>query len=185
MNRPPVFAVWVFALAPLAGYSEEGPRPPGPPPSLAPNGLSPLRPALPSFTSAQSVIDAPASIPGPELAVLMDRVIVQGPKLPTFGELQLLTKEQRASLLNKRYPGAVVPMGDPLTETVPNYAATMLRDDQRLGKIKGLTDTAELYRLSGDFEGEKKIKLESQRSLIRHSDWRTEGMDRSYNNGRR
>lgn len=117
--------------------------------------------------------------------MLMERVIVQGPKLPTFGELQLLTKEQRASLLKKRYPGAVVPMGDPLTETVPNYAATMLRDDQRLEKIKGLTDTAELYRLSGDHEGEKKIKLESQRSLIRRSDWRTEGMDRSYNNGRR
>ena len=61
----------------------------------------------------------------------------------------------------------------------------MLRDDQRQEKLKGLTDTAELYRLGGDSEGAKKIKLETQRSLIRRSDWRTEGMDRSYNNGRR
>jgi hypothetical protein len=61
----------------------------------------------------------------------------------------------------------------------------MLRDDTRQENLRGLQSTAELYRLSGDAEGAKKIKLETQRSLLRRSDWRTEGMDRSYNNGRR
>ena len=185
MSRSPTFAVWIFALIPFAGYSAEAPRPPDLPSALAPKSPRPLRPALPTFASAPTAIDSPVTKFDTEPAVLMDKVIVQGPKLPTFGELQLLTKEQRAALLKKRYPGAVVPMGDPLTETVPNYAATMLRDDQRQEKLKGLTDTAELYRLGGDSEGAKKIKLETQRSLIRRSDWRTEGMDRSYNNGRR
>jgi hypothetical protein len=185
MNRPRSSAFWLLALAPLPVFSAEALRPPSRQPAISPITTPALRPILPTYTPAPSTTKPSDPIAAAEPAVMMDKVIVQGPKLPTFGELQLLTEEQRASLLKKRYPGAVVPLGDPLTETVPNYAATMLRDDTRQENLRGLQSTAELYRLSGDAEGAKKIKLETQKFLIRRNDWRTEGMDRSYNNGRR
>lgn len=112
-------------------------------------------------------------------------VVVGSKKLPTFSEWQLLTKSGQTTFLNKRYPGAVPPGSDPLTEKVPNYAALRLRDETRKETLRNLEDVSALYRLNRDPEGGERLKKEIQRSFIRRSDWRTEGMDKSYNNGRR
>ena len=119
---------------------------------------------------------------------MLEKVVVNGSKprtFPTFGEWQLLTKAGQTAFLSKRYPGARAPGSDPLTETVPNYAAVMMRDDARHEMIQKLEDVSVLYRLSRDPDGDERLKREIQRSFIRRSDWRTEGMDKSYNNGRR
>jgi hypothetical protein len=180
MNRPLFPAVAFFTLTTLTVFSAENPRS-----TATPSAASALRESLPTFASPTPATK-PATPKGEATSVvMMDPLIVTGPKLPTFREWQLLTKEQQAAFLKRRYPGAVVPLADPMSETVPNYAATMLRDDTRQENLRDLQSTAELYRLGGDAEGAKKIKLETQKSLIRRSDWRTEGMDRSYNNGRR
>lgn len=122
-----------------------------------------------------------------ETVTMLAKVVVTGskPNIPKFSDWELLAKSGQSSYLKKHYPGATPSGDDPLTEKVPNYAALMLRDDTRQETIRKLEEVSELYRLSRDSEGDDRLNKEVQRSFIRRSDWRTEGMDKSYNNGRR
>ena len=183
MSRPSIPACWLLVLAPLAILAADNSTPTRIPIPASPV-TNALRATLPTYNPSPAVPSLLAKS-GPIAPVLMDQMTVTGAKLPTFGEWQLLTPAGQAAYLKKHYPGASVPSGDPMIQSVPNYAAAMVRDDTRRENLRQLHDTADLYRLSGDLKGAKQLKLETQRALLRRPDWRTDGLDRSYNNNRR
>lgn len=116
--------------------------------------------------------------------IFLDPLTVTNERPQSGTAWEMLTAKGRADYLKKQYPGATVP-GDPLTESIPNYGTLMHRDAVRLQNLKELNAIADISRLAGDAVAEKKIRKEIQRTLIRRSDWKTESMDKSYNNNRR
>lgn len=102
-----------------------------------------------------------------------------------MSEFQMLTGAGQAAYLKKLFPGAVVPGGDPLTETRPNYASLMLREKGRQQNLHALGEAVETFRATGDQVGSERLHDEMQRTLSRQYDWRDERLDRSYNNDRR
>lgn len=116
--------------------------------------------------------------------IFLDPLTVTDERPQSGTAWEMLTAKGRADYLKKQYPGATVP-GDALTESVPNYGTLMHRDAVRLQNLKELNAIADISRIAGDPAAEKKLRKEIQRSLIRRSDWKTESMDKSYNNNRR
>jgi len=116
--------------------------------------------------------------------IFLDPLTVTDERPQSGTAWEMLTDKGRADYLKKQYPGATVP-GDPLTESVPNYGTLMHRDAVRLQNLKELNAIADISRIAGDVAAEKKLRKEIQRSLIRRSDWKTESLDKSYNNHRR
>lgn len=116
--------------------------------------------------------------------ILLDPMTVIDARPQSGTAWEMLTEKGRADYLKKQYPGATVP-GDALTESVPNYGTLMHRDAVRLQNLKDMNAIADISRATGDPAAEKRLRKEIQRTLIRRSDWKTESMDKSYNNNRR
>lgn len=141
-----------------------------------------LREKLPTFTAVPA--KTPESSPSPETApdtVVLEKRVILGTKSLSFTPLELANPAGLAALLRKRYPGASVPADSRL----PNYAALMLADDERLTHIAELESVVENLRLAGDTKASKELKKEISRAFIRGHDWRNESLDRSANNNRR
>lgn len=188
----------VFLLVPWLGYAVESPAPPkkkaaGEEPQggslVSAHIADAIRAQLPAFKPAPAPPPPPAADAGAagttDSPIVLERLVVTEAKAPNMGEFQMLTKVGQAAYLQKLFPGAVVPGGDPLTETQPNYASQMLRDKVRQEKLRNLSEAVETYRATGDITGSNRLKEEMQRALIRRYDWRDERLDRSYNNDRR
>jgi hypothetical protein len=195
MRPPPHFFGFLVLVTSGTGYSADASAVPNavdlPRPSssgiVSPGISAAIRAHLPTYTApTQKALQMPAT-QSTETVTMLSKMVVTGskPNVPKFSEWELLTKSGQSSYLKKRYTGATPSGDDPLTEKVPNYAAQMLRDDTRQETIKKLEEVSELYRLNRDSEGDQLLRKEIQRSLMRRSDWRTEGMDKAYNNGRR
>lgn len=145
-----------------------------------------IRARLPAFKPAAPPAPTPtADAASSEVPVILEKVAVTEQKVPTVDEFHLLTKAGQAAYLQKRFPGAVVPGPDPLTENTPNYASQMLRDKRRQESLAKWGETVATLRATGDLAGSKSLREETQRALIRTYDWRDERLDRSYNNDRR
>ena len=184
----------MFFLVVSVGYSADNPSAP-----QRAAGTAETRSSSPLSTHISAAIRAglPAYSPPPppttttivpgstEDIVFLSKVVVNGSKVPGEGEWQMLSKVGHAAFLKKRFPGFVVPGADPLTENTPNYASQMQRDEVRKENLRALEDTVDLCRVAGDLKRSKELKEELQRALIRGYDWRTERLDRSYNNDRR
>jgi hypothetical protein len=139
-----------------------------------------LRDKLPVFTAVEAKKPEPSPETGTD-AVVLEKRVVHGTKPLAFTEHELANKAGLAALLRKRYPGA----GLPVDSRLPNYGALMLADDERLEHIAELESVAENLLLVGDLKGRKDLKKEISRAFIRGHDWRTESLDRSFNNNRR
>ncbi len=144
-----------------------------------------IRAGLPTYAPPAPVPEAVTAPGSTEGIIFLPKVVVHGSKPSGESEWQMVTLRGRAEYLKKRFPGFVVPGSDPLTEHVPNYAAQMQHDEVRKENFRALEDTVNLLRATGDLKGSKELKEEMQRVLIRGYDWRTERLDRSYNNDRR
>jgi hypothetical protein len=139
-----------------------------------------LREKLPAYSPTEKKEPEPVQETAGETVILEKRV-VRGDKTHTFSEHELANKKGLAALLLKRYPGASVPIGSNL----PNYAALMLAEDERLEHIAQLESVADNLRATGDIKASKELKNEISRTYIRGHDWKTESMDRSANHNRR
>ncbi len=144
-----------------------------------------IRAGLPAYAPHAPTPEKSPAPGSTEAIVFLPKVVVHGSKVPDGSEWQMLSPLGKADYLRKRYPGFVVPGGDPLTESTPNYASQMRRDDVRKENLAAMEDTVEIYRVTGDLKRSKELKEEMQRALIRAYDWRTERLDRAYNNDRR
>lgn len=142
-----------------------------------------IRTSLPGYTPPAPTVPAPPAADDASGIVLLDPITVSDDRPLTATPWEMLTDKGRAEYLKKKYPGATPP-GDATSERVPNYGLLMFRDDKRLTDLKGMNDLVETARLTGDRAGEKKLKKEIQRVLIRQPDWQTESMDKSYNSYR-
>lgn len=149
---------------------------------VSPRLSNAIAPGLPAYTHDQVKVAAPSDLGD---VVQLPKMVVRAPRLPMFGERNLLSPDGFASLLRERYPGASLKGQDPEHSRIPNYAAMMYRDDNRLKQMNALDELADVLRRTGDLPGNKDLKAEIQRTFIRHEDWRTEGMDKSVNHWRR
>ncbi|MBK8857208.1 MAG: hypothetical protein IPN11_05815 [Opitutaceae bacterium] len=142
-----------------------------------------IRTFLPAYTPPPPVTNT-NEVADTAGVIFLDPLTVTDERPQSGTAWEMLTDKGRADYLKKQYPGATVP-GDALTESVPNYGTLMHRDAVRLQNLKELNAIADISRIAGDPAAEKKLRKEIQRSLIRRSDWKTESMDKSYNNNRR
>jgi len=195
LRRPP--RPLVFFIVPWLGYAAESPAPAekktAPKESRSGNAVSShiseaIRARLPAFKPvpppSPSAVDAVA-VGNAEVPVILETMVVTEQKVPAMGEFQMLTMAGQTAYLQKQFPGAVVPGGDPLTDVATNYASQMLRDKRRQEALGKWSEAVTTLRGTGDLAGSKRLKEEMQRALIRTYDWRDERMDRSYNNDRR
>lgn len=136
-----------------------------------------IRAGIPAYSLAAAPV-APPVAPG---TIEMDPFVVEEDEVKTPTEKESQTKDALARTLRKRYPGASLKGQDPVQSVLPNYAATMYRDDERLAKLTRLQDIATGLRAKGDPAAAQALKRELQRSFIRRPDALTEGMDRSVN----
>lgn len=174
--------------APLAPAQSSGDQPadPATPASTEQKHLSShitavLRDKLPAFTTVEAKQPDPS--PSPEAApdtVVLEKRIIHGTTRRTFTEHDLANQAGLTALLRKLYPGAV-----PVGSRLPNYAALMLSDDERLENIAELETTVKNLLVTGDVKASKDLKKEISRAFVRGHDWRTESLDRSFNNNRR
>ena len=145
-----------------------------------------IRAQLPEFKPAPPT-PAPfvAAAETGDVPIILELVVVTEKKVPKMEEFQMLTKAGQTAYLQKLFPGAVVPLSDPLDESTPNYAVQMLRDNRRKESQRTWGETVATLRATGDEAGSNRLKEEVQRALTRSYDWRDERIDKSYNNGRR
>jgi hypothetical protein len=187
----------VFLLVPCLGYAVENAVPPEKKSAAKESrGGSAVSAHISEAIRAQLPAFKPTPPPPPpsteagaaetgEIPIILERVVVHEEKAPGMSDFQMLTKAGQAAYLQKQFPGAVVPGGDPLTETRPNYASQMLRDKRRQEHLLNFSEAVATFRATGDVAGSNRLKEEMQRTLIRTHDWRDERIDRSYNNDRR
>lgn len=141
-----------------------------------------VRAALPEYAPKTGGTNATETDPG--VVVLLKPMVVTERPLPSDLAWAMLTDKGRAELLKKSYPGATPPF-NALTESVPNYATTMRREEQRRQTLIKLADTARLLPVATDAETAANLAKEIKRARYHHPDWKTESMDKSYNNNRR
>jgi hypothetical protein len=139
-----------------------------------------IRAGVPAY-SPVAAPTAPASAPG---TIEMDPFVVEEDEIKAPTEKESQTKDALAQSLRKRYPGASLKGQDPVQSVIPNYAATMYRDDERLAKLSHLQGVATSLRATGDPGAAKALKRELQRTFIRRPDAMTESMDRAVNSWR-
>lgn len=136
-----------------------------------------VRATLPTYVAP--IPKAPASVvpeSGPETneaAVVLDKFTIFGAKTLDFSERELLSPKGLAAYLRKRYPGAGAAAG------------LMLEEDIRLENMARLERVVENLQKIGDWAGSKDLQKEINRTFMRRTDWRSEGLDRLYNRGRR
>jgi hypothetical protein len=151
---------------------------------LSPHLKAAISSSLPNYAPPTSPdANAPVAVDTANVVVL-DPMIVTDERPLVAAEWDMLTNLGRADYLKKRYKGATVP-GDALTESTPNYATLMHREEVRLQRLKELDDITMDLRLAKDPAVTRKLKREIQRAQFRRSDSLTESMDKSHNNNRR
>lgn len=168
------------AADPVADGSIRAPRPR----ILSPAIKAAIRASLPNYAPpATPDAQAPGASDSANVVFLVP-MIVTDQRPPAATDWDMLSDFGRAEYLRKRYPGATVP-GTALTESAPNYASLMHREEVRLQRLKELDDIAVDSRLTRDPGRTDIIKKEIQRARFRHNDPLTDAMDKSYNNNRR
>ncbi len=174
-------------LAP-ALWAQTAPGPSAAPPS--PPRAGRVSSAISAAISARLPTFAPAKA-APEKLEVTDDTVIRMPKFvvtaPTLHltDRETLTKLGLEQLLRQRYPGASLKGQDPYLSALPNYAALMYRDDARLSRMNDLKQFAATLRAMGMTSDAKALDKEIQHIFIRRPSWRDEGMDKSYNGGRR
>lgn len=84
----------------------------------------------------------------------------------------------------RRHPGSLAPGQSLNDQRMSNYGALQMRDDQRQANVDRLTHFTNVLAQTERKADAKAYKREWQQALIRNSDWRTEGMDRTVNGWR-
>lgn len=197
LNRPLPHAL-LLCLAPCAGFAADVPAerttatPPAARALATPSPISAaIHDSLPHYQPAPT---PPPSQPASayasgstEAIILLPKMTVDGSKIPTPGEWQILTPAGKAAFLKKHFAGYVKwgSDADAVDESKPNAGMQLLRDEKRQENLGWMKDTADAALLVGDKEETRKIKKEMQQALYRAYDWRTEALDRAYNNDRR
>jgi hypothetical protein len=164
------------------------------PPSVAlsrsPGGVQRISPAI----SAAIIAGLPSFDllkPLPERPEVNDDGLIRLPKFVVYTPKLVLTepvvtgKSGLEQLLRHRYPGASVKGQDPYQSQLPNYAALMYRDDERLARIKEFEHLADALKAIGEISESRDLLKEMRRTVWRRPTWLEEAMDRSYNNNRR
>ncbi len=165
---------------PVADGSTRAPKPS----ILSPALKAVIRASLPNYAPPASLDTKAPEAADTANVVFLVPMIVTDQRLPAATDWDMLSDYGRADYLKQHYKGATVP-GAELTESAPNYAMLMHREDVRLQRLKELDDITIDSRLAKDPEGTKKLKSEIQRAQFRRNDPLTEAMDKSYNNNRR
>lgn len=123
---------------------------------------------------------------GPEDTVLlMAPFVVSANTIWHFTDIEIGTDIGKGLLISKRYPGAKVPVLNPMTDRVRNYGALMLRDDERLRKLTQFEDLIGNIDAVGEHAASGSLQVEIEKAFIRPDDWSTEALDKSINNYRR
>ena len=135
-----------------------------------------IKESLPAYTPPAIKTPEPAP-PEHSDVVVLPKMVITGDTPRKFAERELDSKAGRTRLLRQRYPGAVVPPDSHL----PNYAALMLAEDERLEHIAELENIAEALQATGEAKMAKDFKDEIARGFARGHDAMIESMDRSYN----
>jgi hypothetical protein len=104
---------------------------------------------------------------------------------PLLSEPVVIGKSGLALLLRHQYPGASVKGQDPFQSKLPNYAALMYRDDERLARISEFEHLAAALKAIGKSAESSDLLKEMQRTVWRRPTWLEDAMDRSYNGNRR
>ena len=141
-----------------------------------------IKAGLPSF-------DLPIPLPAPSeakdaSAIRMPKFVVYAPRI-VLTEPRVTSKSALALLLRQRYPGASVKGQDPPQSRVPNYAALMYRDDERLARISEFEHLAAALKAIGEAAEGSDLLKEMHRTVWRQPTWLEDAMDRSYNGSRR
>lgn len=146
---------------------------------LSPSVSQAIREKLPTYVASEEKPADPSTAHSSN-AVVLEKMIIRGPKTRIFTERELATKARSESLLRKRYPGAVPP-----NRHLLNFAQLMAEDDERAVYLAELDSVAEDLQAVGDVKASKDLRKEISRSFMRRTDWQTESLDRSANNNRR
>jgi hypothetical protein len=177
----------VTALAPALCAQTAPVSSPAPP---SPPRVGRVSSAISAAISASLPPFAPVKVVPEKLGVTDETVIRMAEFVVTAPTLHLTDRETLnklglEQLLRQRYPGASFKGQDPYRSALPNYAALMYRDDIRLSRMNDLKQFSATLRAMGMTSDAKKLDKEIQHTFIRRPSWRDEGMDKSYNNGRR
>ena len=137
---------------------------------------------LPSFDSLPShpehpEVHADGVIPLPKFVVYAPKIVLTEPAVTGKSGLE--------QLLRHRYPGASVKGQDPYRSNLPNYAALMYRDDERLARINEFKHLAGALKAIGEISEGRDLLKEMQQIVWRQPTPLEDAMDRSYNNNRR
>jgi hypothetical protein len=158
--------------------------------SRSPGGVQRVSPAI----SAAIVAGLPSFDllkPPPAHPKVNGDGVIRMPKFVVYAPLLVLTepvvagKSGLEQLLRHRYPGASVKGQDPYQSKLPNYAALMYRDDERLARIKEFEHLADALKAIGENSESSDLLKEMRRTAWRRPTWLEDAMDRSYNNNRR
>ncbi len=117
---------------------------------------------------------------------LLPKVTVRAAAMPKLDANDLYTDKGLSDSFLKHFPGASLP-GQPAAEgslQIPNYAATMHRDEVRLRNLKDLTDLTETLKRVDQTKEAKKLEKEIDETFVRNLTDRDKAMDRSANGGR-
>jgi hypothetical protein len=121
-------------------------------------------------------------------AITLSPVIVSASKLNLPDEEQIMSRDEFAALLRKRYPGASVPGQDPyqIANGMPNYARLQFESDRRIAQKASFEDFADLLERTGDHVGSEQLKKDIHGTFDRsNDDPLIDAMDKSANRGRR
>lgn len=145
--------------------------------------------SVPKYTPPPPTPAKPAPAPGStEGIILLPKMTVTDAKAPAPTEWEMLSSQGRAAYLKKRFAGYVGfgSGADAVDESKPNAATQLMRDEKRQENLGWMKETLDASLLAGeDKASTKKLKKEMQQALYRAYDWRTEALDKAYNNGRR
>ncbi|MBS0631100.1 MAG: hypothetical protein JSS11_04245 [Verrucomicrobia bacterium] len=184
MKRLPPHVLWLL-LTPCAGLAAD------PAPGFHPVSAritAAVAESVPKYTAPPSAPAVATPAPGStEAIILLPAMIVSGAKPPAASDWLFLSNEGRAAYLKKHFAGYVAPgsSANAIDESAPNAAMQMMRDEKRQENLGWMKDTLGAALMVGDKAAAKKLKKEMQQALYRAYDWRTEELDKAYNNGRR
>lgn len=189
--------VLLLCLAPCCGSAAEAVAASSPAPAASPTFhpvsaqiVAAVTASVPRYTPPPPAPAQPAPAPGStEGIIFLPKMTVTDSKAPAPAEWDMLNSYGRAEYLRKRFRGYVPPgsSANATDESKPNAALQMMRDEKRRENLGWMKDTLDAATLAGDKDKKaaKQLKDEMQQALYRAYDWRTEALDKAYNNGRR
>lgn len=145
-------------------------------------------PASSAIARATSKPQNPADAVTSTDAIKLPSVLVTATKLRLPDQEQVMSRDEFAALLRKRYPGSSIRGQDPyhIANGMPNYARLQFESDRRITQKASFKDFADLLERTGDHFGSERVKKEIQGALGgANTDPLIDAMDKSANGWRR